>query len=327
MRHPFESRLTRGPSPLSIIVVAGDPDEDACLVLASALRYAGYRLRLAGTGDELLREARAEDVGLVIAEVDTACADGPCAIEVLKHTPELRHIPVLAYSDPARVISEARALSSGADRFVGDPAHLSNVFEVIALMRQCAREVAEWETALATARKQDHSDGTADADRANAGAMVSRAHRAEKSSGQSPGTAPGTNLDSEREMNYGTARNFLVVELQKDAAAHECGRYDEIGRRFDSIEREIPRDAAPQLRKLRVALAFWDGWIDARNREWPVGGSIDKGEWPMLARRIASDLAQDCEISEARVGARFDPSAGGPTEDRVQTLAARLRVV
>jgi CheY-like chemotaxis protein len=135
MRHPFEPRLARRPAPLSI-VVAGDAADDAGLILASALTYAGYRLRLAGTGDELLREARAEDVSLVIAEVDLACADGACAIAVLKRTPELRHIPVLAYSPPARVISEARALSSGADRFVGDPAHLSDVFEVIALMRQ-----------------------------------------------------------------------------------------------------------------------------------------------------------------------------------------------
>jgi len=128
-------------------------------------------------------------------------------------------------------------------------------------------------------------------------------------------------------LSYGNARNSLVGELLKDAMAHEAGRYDEIGRRFDGIEREFPRGAAPQLTRLRVALAFWDGWIDARNREWPGGGNIDKGEWPMLARRIASDLAQDAEISDARVGARFDASAGAPTEDRVQTLGARLRVV
>jgi CheY-like chemotaxis protein len=138
MRHPFEPRQPRGPVPLGTIVVAGDPDEDARLVLASALTYAGYRLRLAGTGDELLREARAEDVSLVIAEVDCPCTDGPCAIEVLKRTPALRHIPVLAYAARARVISEARALSSGADRFVGDPANLSGVFEVVAALRQPA---------------------------------------------------------------------------------------------------------------------------------------------------------------------------------------------
>jgi hypothetical protein len=55
--------------------------------------------------------------------------------------------------------------------------------------RQSAREVAEWETAFAAARKQGRSDGTADANRANGGAIVPRAHRAEKSSGQPPGAA------------------------------------------------------------------------------------------------------------------------------------------
>jgi two-component system cell cycle response regulator DivK len=143
MRHPFESRLTRGPAPLSTIVVAGDPDEDARLILASGLTYAGYRLRLASTGDELLREARAEDVSLVISEVELPCTEGSCAIEVLKRTPELRHIPVLAYSAPARVVSEVRAMSSGADRFVGDPTHLSGVFDVVASMRMSAADAAE----------------------------------------------------------------------------------------------------------------------------------------------------------------------------------------
>jgi CheY-like chemotaxis protein len=194
MRHPFESRLTRGPAPLSTIVVAGDPDEDARLILASGLTYAGYRLRLAGTGDELLREARADDVSLVMAEVELPCAEGPCAIEVLKRTPELRHIPVLAYSAPARVVSEVRALSSGADRFVGDPAHLSGVFDVVASMHVQAAHVAEragrpmklvdtaearWAddggaTPVALLKDVDLSDllrdavGPADADRANA---------------------------------------------------------------------------------------------------------------------------------------------------------------
>jgi CheY-like chemotaxis protein len=143
MRHPFESRLTRGPAPLSTIVVAGDPDEDARLILASGLTYAGYHLRLAGSGDELLREARADDVSLVIAEVELPCTEGPCAIEVLKRTPELWHIPVLAYSAPARVVSEVRALSSGADRFLGDPAHLSSVFDVVASMHVQAARVAQ----------------------------------------------------------------------------------------------------------------------------------------------------------------------------------------
>jgi hypothetical protein len=52
--------------------------------------------------------------------------------------------------------------------------------------RQAAREVAEWEAALAASRADGSPGGPVDADRANAGAMVSRAHRAEKTSARPP---------------------------------------------------------------------------------------------------------------------------------------------
>jgi hypothetical protein len=128
-------------------------------------------------------------------------------------------------------------------------------------------------------------------------------------------------------VSYGMARNSLVAELLKDAANHEAGRFDEVGRRFDGIDRDLPRGPAPALAKLRVALAFWDGWIDARDRGWQGGGDIPKGEWPMLARRIASDLSADRDISDARVGARFDASVEGSSGARMQMLEARLRIV
>ena|SRR5918997_4913730 len=107
-------------------------------------------------------------------------------------------------------------------------------------------------------------------------------------------------------VTYAAARNALVAALQRDAASHEGGRFDEIGLRFDGIARDLPRGRVPALTRLRVALAFWDGWIDARDQGWLGGGDIPKGEWPMLARRIASELSSDQDISDARVSARFD---------------------
>jgi uncharacterized membrane protein YeaQ/YmgE (transglycosylase-associated protein family) len=132
-------------------------------------------------------------------------------------------------------------------------------------------------------------------------------------------------LDGRQEMlTYAAARDSLVQQLLGDAAAHDAGRYDEVGRRFDSIEREFPRGGAPELTRLRVALTFWDGWIDARNHGWQSSQSIGKDEWPPLARGVAADLIGDREITDARVRARFDSAAHGTLGDRVQTLSARL---
>jgi hypothetical protein len=126
-------------------------------------------------------------------------------------------------------------------------------------------------------------------------------------------------------LTYAAARDSLVKQLLGDAAAHDAGRYDEVGRRFDSVEREFPRGSAPELTRLRVALTFWDGWIDARNHGWQASESIGQAEWLPLARGVAADLAADREITDARVCARFDSSTHRSLGDRVQTLIARLR--
>ena len=124
--------------------------------------------------------------------------------------------------------------------------------------------------------------------------------------------------------SYATARDTLVEQLRRDAAAHRSERYDEIGRRFDRLEHEFPRGDAPELAKLHIALAFWDGWIDARNNGWPRG-PIALGDWPKLAEDVAADLAADREVSPPSVLARFDLVRHPHLNERVQTLAARLR--
>jgi hypothetical protein len=126
---------------------------------------------------------------------------------------------------------------------------------------------------------------------------------------------------------YAAARAALALHLRGDATAHEAGRVDAVGRRFDAMERTLPRGATPDLTKLRIALTFWDAWIDARNGGWPSSTDIPRSEWPRLARLIASDLTDDRDITDPVVLACFDVAANPSLGGRVQTLAARLRAV
>ena len=125
-------------------------------------------------------------------------------------------------------------------------------------------------------------------------------------------------------MTYAEARDALVAHLREDAAAHEGGRFDAIGRRFDGVERHFPRGTAPELGRLHIALAFWDGWIDARNHGWPAG-PVAAAAWPALAREVAADLEADRDVGAPLVLARFDLVAHPKLNERVQGLAARLR--
>ena len=125
-------------------------------------------------------------------------------------------------------------------------------------------------------------------------------------------------------LTYAAARDALAAHLREDAATHEAERFDAVGRRFDAVERHFPRGTAPELARLHVALAFWDGWIDARNHGWPAG-PIARAEWPGYARGVASDLEAGREIAAPIVQARFDLVAHPQLNERVHTLAARLR--
>jgi uncharacterized membrane protein YeaQ/YmgE (transglycosylase-associated protein family) len=127
-------------------------------------------------------------------------------------------------------------------------------------------------------------------------------------------------------LSHAAARESLVEHLLGDAEAHDAERYDEIGRRYGSLEYGLPRDDDQVLTKLHVALAFWDDWIDARDRGWQAAGGIRKAEWPLIARSVAADLAADREIADPRARELVDSSAEPRLHQRAQPLAARLRV-
>jgi hypothetical protein len=75
---------------------------------------------------------------------------------------------------------------------------------------------------------------------------------------------------------------------------------------------------------LHIALAFWDGWVNARNHGFPPG-PIGMAQWPELARSVAADLQADRDLANDDVLAQFDLVAHPRLNERVQILAARLR--
>lgn len=126
-------------------------------------------------------------------------------------------------------------------------------------------------------------------------------------------------------LTTAAARETLVRNLLTDADAHDAGRYDEIGRRFDSFEHAFPLGDAGELTELRIALTFWDSWIDARNHGWQPTAGIQPEEWPALARGIATDLAALRPIGSERMRKLFDADLQSGLGDRVHILADRLR--
>jgi hypothetical protein len=76
------------------------------------------------------------------------------------------------------------------------------------------------------------------------------------------------------------------------------GRFPDIGGGYDNILASSPQTGGREWREVSLALAFWDGWIDARNHGWRYHEPIRREDWPVLARRIAGDLASGREITD-----------------------------
>ena len=101
-------------------------------------------------------------------------------------------------------------------------------------------------------------------------------------------------------------RQRFAAALEAAAAAQDEGNLRGIELGYEELDGLLPRGTDPDLAKLHVALAFWDGWIDSRNHDWLYYDGISAADWPVLARGIAQRLRDNHEIVDERILREFD---------------------
>ena len=113
-------------------------------------------------------------------------------------------------------------------------------------------------------------------------------------------------------MEYADLRHRFADALEAGAASQESGDLSGIQIGYEEFDGSLPRGMGPELKKLHIALAFWDGWIDARNHDWLYYEALSSADWPELARAIAGRLRANLEMEDARVLRHFDVSDARP---------------
>ena len=111
----------------SILVV--DDDRYTTYILKGMLVAAGYRVFLAHDGDAALGMAREKKPDLVTVDLRMPGVDGLAVVEILKHDPDTRKMPivVLSVSD-----DRDRAAAVGADAFLQKPIDAEPLLDCIA---------------------------------------------------------------------------------------------------------------------------------------------------------------------------------------------------
>jgi PAS domain S-box-containing protein len=111
----------------SVLVV--DDDRYTTYILKGMLVAAGYKVYLAHDGDGALGLAREKKPDLVTVDLRMPGVDGLAVVEILKHDPDTRKMPivVLSVSD-----DRDRAVAVGADAFLQKPVDAEPLLETIA---------------------------------------------------------------------------------------------------------------------------------------------------------------------------------------------------
>ena len=123
-----------GDAPRVLVV---DDDRGAAYALKGVLLSGGYAVEVATAAEEALSLARRKRPAAIVIDVHMPDIDGVRVIEILRHDPDTRGVPVLAISG---VEDGTRALRAGAQSFLAKPLESSRLLASVATLITGPRE-------------------------------------------------------------------------------------------------------------------------------------------------------------------------------------------
>lgn len=102
-------------------VLLVDDDVHNQRIFDTVLRHAGFKVRMAATGDEALREARAHLPDLILMDLSIPVIDGWECARQLKADDATHHIIIIALTAHAMRGDQERALAAGCDGYLAKP--------------------------------------------------------------------------------------------------------------------------------------------------------------------------------------------------------------
>jgi two-component system, cell cycle response regulator DivK len=106
---------------VSVEILVTDDDDATRGLYRDVLRFRGYGVREARTGEECLRHARERPPALIILDLQMPVLNGFAAARELRAHPETASIPILAVSGVSQPAEIERALRAGCDVVLNKP--------------------------------------------------------------------------------------------------------------------------------------------------------------------------------------------------------------
>ncbi|MFP3879817.1 MAG: response regulator transcription factor [Dehalococcoidia bacterium] len=114
------------------MVLVVDDHPRALRFIELGLRFHGFEVSTASSGEEALESARSNEPDIMLLDIIMPGIDG---CEVLRQLRGFSQVPVIAFS--ASLGERGRAMQSGADTFISKPFDMDDLVKRITTILQC----------------------------------------------------------------------------------------------------------------------------------------------------------------------------------------------
>jgi CheY-like chemotaxis protein len=122
----------------SYIILVVDDQEDNRELLNAILSNRGYRVIQACNGLEAVKIATRECPDLIIMDLCMPVMDGFGAMRLLRQVPEVKHVPVVAYTAYDTTTHKLQALGVGFNEFLTKPIDFRKLDSVLSQFLKAA---------------------------------------------------------------------------------------------------------------------------------------------------------------------------------------------
>ena len=117
-------------------IVLADDDQDHAFLFERILHkvHPNIKLSIARNGEELLNLLQVVTPHLVFLDLRMPCKNGIECLQQIRHTPELKNLPIVVYSSSSKMTDIQRSYLHEADLYVVKPfhsEHLQNALESV----------------------------------------------------------------------------------------------------------------------------------------------------------------------------------------------------
>lgn len=106
---------------MSASVLVADDDPNIVLSLEFLMKRAGYRVRVARDGDQVLEAMQQEIPDLVLLDLMMPKRSGYDVCHVIRDTPAWNHVRVVMLTAKGQQLERAKGLALGADDYITKP--------------------------------------------------------------------------------------------------------------------------------------------------------------------------------------------------------------